>query len=110
MECNGPQCSINNTQYGSSCECAKCDCPSCTGQNPVDFIEMTWHKAAMAAIVEAKKDRIKARIEEKMSSALDQGADAVIEHMHKKISSAVATAGGEQELRAKLVSILREAC
>ena len=71
---------------------------------------MIWHKAAMAAIVEAKKDRIKARIEEKMSDALDKGADAVVAHIHNKVSSAVATAGSEQELRAKLVSILKEAC
>lgn len=110
MECNGPQCSVSKAQSAESYECSSCECPSCTGQNPVDFIEMSWHKAAMAAIIEAKKDRIKARIEEKMSAALDQGADAVVEHLHKKVSSAVASAGSEQELRAKILSILREAC
>ena len=106
MECNGLQCSVQPSQ--ASVE--SCECPSCTGQNPVDFIELTWHKAAMNAILEAKKDRIKAKIEEKMGNALDQGADAVVAHIHNKVSAAISTAGSEQELRNKLVSILKEAC
>lgn len=105
MECNGTQCSVSQVESQNSC-----DCPSCTGQNPVDFIELTWHKAAMAAILEAKKDRIKMRIEKQMADALDQGADAVVEHIHKKISAAISTAGSEQELKNKLFSILKEAC
>ena len=106
MECNGSQCSVQTSQ--TSLE--SCECPSCAGQNPVDFIELTWHKAAMSAILEAKKDRIKVRIEKQMGAALDKGADAVVEHIHKKISSAVSTAGSEQELKNKLLSILKEAC
>ncbi|WP_371503961.1 hypothetical protein [Nitrosopumilus adriaticus] len=105
MECNGPQCSVSQVESHNSC-----DCPSCTGQNPVDFIELTWHKAAMNAILEAKKDRIKSRIEKQMGDALDQGADAVVEYIHKKISAAITTAGSEQELKNKLFSILKKAC
>ena len=105
MECNGSECSVQQAKPQNSC-----DCPSCTGQNPVDFIELAWHKAAMSAILEAKKDRIKARIEKQMGAALDKGADAVVEHMHKKISAAVSTAGSEAELKNKLFSIIKEAC
>lgn len=106
MECNGPQCSVQPSQLSAS----SCECPSCTGQNPVDFIEMAWHKAAMSAILEAKKDRIKAKIEEKMGDALDKGADTVVAHIHNKISTAISTTNSEQELKNKLFSILKEAC
>jgi len=106
MECNEPQCSVQTSQSPAS----SCECPSCTGENPADFIEKMWHKAAMSAILEAKKDRIKAKIEEKMGDALDKGADAVVAHIHNKISAAVSTAGSEQELKNKLFSILKEAC
>lgn len=108
MECNGPECSVQPTNKTS--DSCGCECPSCTGQNPLDFIELMWHKAAMSALLEAKKDRIKIRIEKQMGDALDQGADAVVEHIHKKVSAAIATAGSEQELKNKLFSILKEAC
>jgi len=49
MECNEPQCSVQTSQSPAS----SCECPSCTGENPADFIEKMWHKAAMSAILEA---------------------------------------------------------
>ncbi len=60
-------------------------------------------------MLEAKKDRIKSRLEESFGPALDRGADAVVEAVGKKISSAVQSANSEQELHNKLSSILKEA-
>ncbi len=68
-----------------------------------------WHKATMAAMFEAKKDRIKARLEKSFGPTLDKGADAMVEAVSKKISFAVKSSKSEQELHNKLVSILTEA-
>ena len=67
-----------------------------------------WQRAAKKALMEAKKDRIRARIEKKMGASLDKGADAVVEYMHKKFTAAISTASSEQELKNKLFSILKE--
>jgi len=108
MECNGIECSTSS----SSCEeCppgGSCDCPCCSGQNPIDFCVTMWHKAAMAALLEVKKDRIKQRLEKSFGQTLDKGADAVVEAIKKKIQSAVLSSSSEQELRGKLVSIMSE--
>ena len=113
MECNGPQCSTLRTNSGcqesDSCKSEGCECPSCSGQDMLKFGEIMWHKAAMAAMFEAKKDRIKTRLEKSFGSALDKGADVVVEAISKKISSAVQSSKTEQELHSKLVSILTEA-
>ena len=112
MECNGPQCSTlgTNSEKSDDCGCdGGCECPSCTGQDPLKFVEMMWHKAAMAAMFEAKKDRIKSGLEKSFGPALDKGADAVVDAISKKINSAVKTSKTEQELHNKLVSILTEA-
>ena len=110
MECNGPQCSTLRTnsacKESDSCNDGGCECPSCSGQDLLKFGEIMWHKAAM---YEAKKDRIKSRIEKSFGSTLDKGADAVVDAISKKISSAVASSKTEQELHTKLVSILTEA-
>ncbi len=113
MECNGPECST--VQTSCSCEektssgCEGCECPSCSGQNPLDFVVMMWHKAAMAAMLELKKERIKSRLESSFGETLDKGADAMVEAIQKKIQSAVQGASAEQELRSKIASILNEA-
>ena len=113
MECNGQQCSTERTNSDSesdSCGCeGGCECPSCSGQDMLKFAEIMWHKAAMAAMFEAKKDRIKARLENSFGRTLDKGADAVVEAISKKIKSAVQTSKTELELHNKLVSILTEA-
>ena len=112
MECNGEQCSTLRTNSGpqsDSCCDGGCECPSCSGQDVLKFAEIMWHKAAMAAIFEAKKDRIKSRLEESFGSTLDKGADAVVEAISKKIRSSVQSSKSEQELRNKLASILTEA-
>jgi len=112
-QCSSGECStVSQSSCESSCECgssSSCACPSCSGQNPIDFVVTMWHKAAMAAMLEAKKDRIKSRIEKAFGPALDQGADAVVEAIQKKMQSAVLGSSSEQELRSKLVSILSEA-
>jgi len=60
MECNGPQCSTSQSSGSQECDsCNDCECPGCTGQDVLKFTEIMWHKAAMAAMLEAKKDRIK---------------------------------------------------
>jgi len=110
MECNGTECSTVQTSCG--CEektSSGCECPSCSGQNPLDFVVMMWHKAAMAAMLELKKERIKSRLESSFGETLDKGADAVVEAIQKKIQSAVQGANTEQELRSKIASILNEA-
>ena len=113
MECNGPQCSTLRTNSGpqesDSCSGRGCECPSCSGQDLLKFGEIMWHKAAMAAMFEAKKDRIKSRLEKSFGPTLDKGADAVVEASSKKINSAVQSSKTEQELHTKLVSILTEA-
>ena len=109
MECNGPQCSTLRTKSDSdieSCGCdGGCECPSCSGQDLLKFGEIMWHKAAM---FEAKKDRIKSRLEKSFGPTLDKGADAVVDAISKKISTAVQSSKTEQELHQKLVSILTE--
>jgi len=109
MECNGPQCS---TVSASSCDESSCgtgcECPSCTGKNPLDFVVQMWHKAAMSAMLELKKERIKSRLEQSFGESLDKGADAVVEAIQKKIQAAVQGSSTEQELRGKLASIMSE--
>jgi len=110
MECNGQQCSTlrtNSDCESDSCSDGGCECPS--GQDLLKFGEIMWHKAAMAAMFEAKKDRIKSRLEKSFGPTLDKGADAVVEAIQKKIASAVQSTKTEQELHNKLVSILTEA-
>ena len=110
MECNGPQCSTShNSGPQESDSCGECECPSCSGQDMLKFGEIMWHKATMAAMFEAKKDRIKARLEKSFGPTLDKGADAMVEAVSKKISFAVKSSKSEQELHNKLVSILTEA-
>ena len=118
MECNGPECSAsmhNNTRSsGCGCECGPssgngCACPSCTGQNPLEFAEMLWHKAAIEAMIEIKKERIKARLEQSFGPAIDKGADAVVSAIQKKMQATIQNAHGEQELKNKLASIMSEA-
>ncbi len=113
MECNGSQCSTLRTnsapQESGSCSGGGCECPSCSGQDLLKFGEIMWHKAAMAAMFEVKKDRIKSRLEKSFGPTLDKGADAVVEAISKKINSAVQSSKTEQELHSKLVSILTEA-
>ena len=110
MECNGPQCSTSGTNFPQeSCSYNEgCQCPSCSGQDMLKFAEIMWHKAAMAAMFEAKKDRIKARIENSFGEHLDKGADAVVEAISKKIHSAVQSSKSERELHNKLSSLLNE--
>ena len=114
MECSGSECSTTT----ASCSCegmqtskcgVSCECPSCTGQNPLDFMEIMWHKASLAAMLEVKKDRIKSKLEKAFGKALDQGADAVVDAVAKKMQAAVVTSSSEQELRGKLRSILSDA-
>ncbi|MCH6586238.1 MAG: hypothetical protein IH792_04335 [Thaumarchaeota archaeon] len=89
MECNGQQCSTLRTnsdcEESDSCSDGGCECPS--GQDLLKFGEIMWHKAAMAAMFEAKKDRIKSRLEKSFGPTLDKGADAVVEAIQKKIDT-----------------------
>lgn len=116
MKCNGlQQCSTLRKDSGDqkefdSCGCDEgCECPSCSGQDMLKFVEIMWHKAAMAAMFEAKKDRIKSKLEESFGPTLDKGADAMVEVISKKIRSAVQNSKTEQELHHKLSSILTKA-
>ena len=86
-----------------------CECPSCSGQDVLKFAEIMWHKVAMTAMFEAKKDRIKSRIEELFDPTLDKDANTVVEAISKKIRSLVQSSKSEQELHNKLASILTEA-
>jgi hypothetical protein len=74
----------------------------------MDFVMMMWHKAAMEALLELKKEKIKEKLAQVLGPAIDKGADAVIDAMHKKITAAVQGSASEQELRAKLSSIMSE--
>ena len=114
MECNGPQCSTlrtnsSNNESESCCCDGSCECPSCSGQDMMKFTEIMWHKAAMAAMFEAKKDRIKSRLEKSFGPTLDKGADAIVDAIAKKIKNAVQSSKSEQELHQKLSSVLSEA-
>lgn len=109
MECNGPQCSTLRTKSDSDTESCdgdgSCECSFCSGQDLLKFGEIMWHKAAM---FEAKKDRIKSRLEKSFGPTLDKGADAVVDAISKKISASVPSSKTEQELHQKLVFILTE--
>ena len=94
----------------SCCNGGGCKCPSCSGQDLLKFGEIMWHKAAMAAMFEIKKDKIKSRLEKSFGPTLDKGADAIVSAISKKIQTAVQSAKTEQELHSKLVSILTENC
>jgi hypothetical protein len=72
------------------------------------FAEIMWHKAAMAAMFEIKKDKIKSRLEKSFGPTLDKGADAVVEAISKKIKGAIQSSKTEQELHNKLSSILTD--
>ena len=119
MECNGQSCSSNsgiNSSHKESDSCGEdrclgssCDCPSCSGQDVLKFAEIMWHKAAMAAMFEIKKDKIKSRLEKSFGPTLDKGADVVVEAISNKIGSAIKGAKSEKELRSKLASIMTEA-
>jgi len=108
MECNGTQCSTETKSDSESCGWDDgCECPS--GQDMLKFAEIMWHKAAMTAMFEAKKDRIKSRLEKSFGPTLDKGADAVVDAISKKLRAAVQSSKNEQELHNKLSSILTEA-
>ena len=109
MECDEVQCSKTSSSKCDTTSSQSCDCPCCTGQNPIDFVTIMWHKAAMAAMLELKKERIKPKLEKSFGQALDKGADAMVDAIQKKIKSAVLLSSSEQELRGKLGSILSEA-
>ena len=123
MECNGPECSSQSMRYqaqssGCACECGPsssgyakngCNCPGCTGQNPLEFAEMLWHKAAVEAMIEVKKEKIKSRIEQSFGPAIDKGADAIVSAIQKKMQAVMQNAQGEQDLKNKLAAIMSEA-
>ena len=125
MKCYGPECSTSSmhgstqTNSGCRCECGLsplsssagngCNCTVCTGQNPLEFTEMLWHKVAIEAMIEVKKEKIKARIEQSFGPAIDKGADAVVSAIQKKMQATMQNAQGEQELKNKLASIMSEA-
>ena len=109
MECNDNSCSTEQSSSGCCDTKSGCECPSCTGGNPIDFVVMMWHKAAMAAMLELKKERIKVRLESSFGESLDKGADAMVEAIGKKMQAAVAGSTIESDLRAKLTAILNDA-
>ena len=90
------------------CSAGSRNCLSCSDQDVLKFAEIMWHKAAMAAMFEIKKDKIKSRLEKSFGPTLDKGADVVVEAISNKIEYAIKGAKSEKELSNKLASIMAE--
>ena len=108
----GCNCSPNQGQYhhgNSQMKHNGCDCPGCTGQDPMEFVMMMWHKAAMEAMLEIKKDKIKVKMEAAWGDTVDKGADAMLETMSKIMAATMQKSSAEGELKGKLASIMAQA-
>lgn len=115
-QCNGPECSTASSSgcgCGTSsqdCACGGQGCPGCNPNiNPQDFMVMMWQKAALAAMFEVKKDKVKEKMLSKYGDIIDKGAEATVEAFSKKMFSMMESAHSEQEFRNKLASIMNEA-
>lgn len=113
-ECNEYGCETSHgykdcgCQSNESCStCSSCD-SSCGSCGSSDMIMAMWHKAAMAAMLEAKKDILKKKFQAVYGDALEKGADAVVEAIGKKIQSSVQQEQAMSTLKSKMASIISE--
>ena len=106
MGCDGMECKPHTHVTSNN---NSCDCPGCTGQNPMEFVTKMWHKAAMEAMLEIKKDKIKAKMEAAWGDSIDKAADAMLESMGKVMSATVQKSSAEGEFKNKLASIMAQA-
>jgi hypothetical protein len=115
MECNGPECSTVTTSTcecnssSQDCACGGHGCPGCNPNiNPLDFMTKMWQKAALTAMFEVKKDKVKEKMLKAYGDVIDKGADATVEAFGKKIMSMMESAHSEQEFKNKLAAIMNE--
>lgn len=67
-----------------------------------------WHNAAMEALFEIKKEKIKEKLEKSGNPLFEKGADVVVEFLGKAIQATVQKSTLENELRTKISSIMKE--
>ncbi len=105
-ECNENGCDTGNH---SDCGCApeESSCGSSCGSS--DMMMTMWHKAAMQAMIELKKDAIKIKLQAKFGDTIDKGADAVVDAIGTKMQASIQQEQAMGNLKDKLFSILAEA-
>ena len=112
MECSGSECStMQSCDCGPSnqCACGGQGCPGCNpNMNTVDFMTMIWNKAAMEAMFEVKKEKIKEKMLKNFGDVIDKGAEATVNAFSKKMFALMESSQSDQDLRAKLASIINE--
>lgn len=105
----GCGCSSNENHQHGSMQYNGCNCPGCTGGDPMEFMMTMWHKAAMEAMIEVKKDKLKAKMEAVWGDTIDKSADAMLESMGKTMAAIMQKSSAEGELKNKLASIMAQA-
>ncbi len=111
-ECNENGCETNSykdcgCQSEESCNtCSDSSSGSCGSS---DMMMAMWHKAAMQAMIELKKDAIKTKLQAKFGDVIDKGADAVVEAIGTKMQASIQQEQAMGNLKSKLTSILSEA-
>jgi hypothetical protein len=111
-ECNENGCATGNYKdcgCQSDESCSTCSDSSSDSCGSSDMMMAMWHKAAMQAMIEIKKDAIKTKLQAKFGEAADKGADAVIEAMGAKMQASIQQEQAMGNLKNKLASILAEA-
>jgi hypothetical protein len=112
-QCNEMECSTTSSSCGPSsqeCPCGGQGCPGCNPNiNPLDFMTSMWQKAALTAMFEVKKEKVKEKMLKAYGDIIDKGADATVEAFGKKIMSTIEASSSEQEFRNKIASLMSEA-
>ena len=111
------ECNENGCETGSykdcGCQsdesCSTCSDSSCCSSGTSDMMMAMWHKAAMQAMIELKKDAIKTKLQAKFGEATDKAADAVVEAIGTKMQASIQQEQVMGNLKSKLRSILAEA-
>ena len=107
-QCNSLECKTEQASSGCICD-ESSNCPCCTTQNPIDAVVSMWHKAALNAMLEIKKEKLKEKLESAYGASIDKAADAVAEAVGKKLKSIMEQSESENELRNKLAKVMKEA-
>jgi len=108
------ECNENGCETGSYKDCgcqSEESCSTCSDSScgSGDMMMVMWHKAAMQAMIELKKEAIKTKLQANFGEALEKGADAVVEAMGTKMQASIQQEQTMGNLKSKLRSILAEA-
>ena len=94
MGCDEHGCSTDKSDIcGDDCDCSG------------DMLAM-WHKAVEQAMIETKKDAIKAILREQFGEAIDESAKAVVKTMGVKFKAAIESEKAMGNLKKELGDIM----